>query len=66
MKHKSELYTTKQLAEKLGWTDQTIRNWYKQGKIRVAMITPGGRLLFDLDEVQEDLKPVRQNNLLGE
>lgn len=49
--------TTCQAAEYLGFSDDTVVKWVRQGKIQ-AILTPGGRLRYshaDLDEFLEGL-----------
>lgn len=46
------MYSTKQMAEKLGISVQTLRNWDKAGKL-VASRTPTGRLFYSQEQYLE-------------
>jgi excisionase family DNA binding protein len=46
----------KELAEALGVTADTVRRWADDGRIPCLRAVPGGRLMFDLAEVEAALR----------
>jgi excisionase family DNA binding protein len=58
---KKRLLSSGELADELGLSRRSISRYAEEGLIRVAMVTPGGRFRFDLDEVREDLRKLAQD-----
>lgn len=54
------LLTVEQVAEQLGVSAQTVRNWESRGKLKPTHLTPGGHRRYD-QRVITDLKR-RQND----
>lgn len=48
----AQLMTTRQLAEQLTVTPETVRRWVKLGMVKPAFKTPGGQMRFDLGAVR--------------
>ena len=49
------LYTVRDLAEKMGVTEHTVRRWVKEGKITTIRV--GKKLMF----TKEDIKKLLEN-----
>ena len=48
--------TTRQLAALIPVDPSTVRRWVEQGKIRPAVVTPGGHYRFNPDTALSDLR----------
>ena len=51
-----EWMTSTQLAAELSLHEETVRRWYREGRIRGHRISEDGYIRFDLREVEEDVK----------
>jgi excisionase family DNA binding protein len=59
-----DLLTTTQAAEALGVSARSLARWAREGRLRPALVTPGGdqrsgRYLWDLDDLREQLLKLR-------
>ncbi|MHA6628274.1 helix-turn-helix domain-containing protein [Pseudonocardia sichuanensis] len=59
-----ELLTTTQAAAALGVSARSLARWARDGRLRPALITPGGgqrsgRYLWDLEDLREQLLKLR-------
>ena len=52
-----ETYNTKELAELMKVSRETVRRWYRNGDIKGTRIGAKGRLRFEVDE---DTKEIRK------
>lgn len=57
MEHEPEHLTTGAAAAVLGVSDETLRRWVEQGKVRHLRL-PSGRLRFRREDLNEILTPV--------
>ncbi|MGH8967870.1 MAG: MerR family DNA-binding transcriptional regulator [Actinomycetes bacterium] len=53
------LWTTGEVARALRIAPRSLSRWAKQGLVTPAMITPGNRYLWDLDDLREQLLTLR-------
>ncbi|HYH31866.1 MAG TPA: helix-turn-helix domain-containing protein [Pseudonocardia sp.] len=59
-----DLLTTTQAAQELGVSARSLARWAREGRLRPALVTPGGdqrsgRYLWDLDDLREQLRRLR-------
>jgi DNA-binding transcriptional MerR regulator len=53
------LWTTGEAARSLRIAPRSLSRWAKQGLVKPAMITPGNRYLWDLEDLREQLLKLR-------
>lgn len=56
-----KLYTSKEFAEKIGVTTQTVVRWDKDGKLNPAGRTIGGHRRYTEEQINEIIKGVRND-----
>jgi DNA-binding transcriptional MerR regulator len=59
-----DLLTTTQAARELGVSARSLARWAREGRLRPALVTPGGdkrsgRYLWDLDDLRDQLLKLR-------
>ncbi|QYN36605.1 helix-turn-helix domain-containing protein [Pseudonocardia sp. DSM 110487] len=59
-----DLLTTTQAARELGVSARSLARWAQEGRLKPALITPGGdkrsgRYLWDLDDLRDQLLKLR-------
>jgi predicted site-specific integrase-resolvase len=59
-----DLVTTTQAAQSLGVSARSLARWAREGRLRPALITPGGdqrsgRYLWDIDDLRDQLLKLR-------
>jgi DNA-binding transcriptional MerR regulator len=55
----SQLLTTGGAAKALGVARSTLARWWDQGIVTPSLVTPGGHARWDVDELREQLRRVR-------
>lgn len=61
MANDEPLIPTGEVAKRLGVSTDAIGQWVKKGKLRPAVITPGGRYRWRWSEVVQQLDELRKN-----
>jgi DNA-binding transcriptional MerR regulator len=51
-----KLMTTGQVARELRLSHRSLNRWAEQGVIRPAVVTPGGRRLWDLEDLRRQIR----------
>jgi hypothetical protein len=59
-----DLLTTTQAARELGVSARSLARWAQEGRLRPALVTPGGdkrsgRYLWDIEDLREQLLNLR-------
>lgn len=62
---KTKIVSAAAVAEALGIAGSTLRQYVREGRIPVALKTPGGHARFDLDDVREALASETDTQVAG-
>ncbi|MFD1527946.1 helix-turn-helix domain-containing protein [Pseudonocardia aurantiaca] len=62
MPGRSELLTTSELADALGVSLRSVQRYLADGKITPEHTTPGGHHRWDVDNVREQLRKLRNRD----
>ena len=62
MVERRELLSTGQVAERIGVSPRTVAGWVRDGKITPTFVTVGGHARFDWDDVQRQMRELRQTD----
>lgn len=53
----AQLVPTGVAAKAIGVDRSTLHGWWQQGKVKPAMVTPGGHARWDVDDLIRQLQP---------
>ena len=55
----AKLVTTGVAADAIGVAHQTLYEWWKDGKVTPALVTPGGHARWDVADLRDQLRAQR-------
>ncbi|SNR47962.1 MerR HTH family regulatory protein [Haloechinothrix alba] len=56
---RGRLHSTGEVARELGVSTRALSRWAKEGSLTPALVTPGGRYKWDLEDVRRQLRDMR-------
>ncbi|GAA1251353.1 hypothetical protein GCM10009609_13360 [Pseudonocardia aurantiaca] len=56
------LLSTGEVARDLGLNPRSLSRWAKDGLVTPTMVSPGGRYLWDLDDLRSQLRILRERS----